>query len=93
MKSKTNNNSFTHLLFNPAQSLEAVRLVFSLALVGILLTLTHGCYLRPARAYTMEDIEAKSLSDIKTHSDITLCSGDVFADPRRIKGIKRSDTD
>ena len=65
-----------------------LRLIFSLALLGMTIGLTNGCYLG-AKTMTPVQIVTKSRHDLETHTGTDYSQERIVADPKRLREIHR----
>lgn len=97
MKRKTNNYKIVrhirarHANAHDHHGLAWIRTIFSLAFVGVMLTFTHGAFMAKPRNLSYREFGISAKEDLHTHDGDTTVNY-VIADPRHIKGIKRSDT-
>ena len=64
------------------------RLVFGVALTGIMASLTHNFYLN-IRPVSLARLTDKAISELETHQDDSYNTNQYVADPRHVRGIRR----
>lgn len=70
-------------------SLQFIRLIFSVTFVGLMVSCAHGALL-PARRLALVNVLDEKYSDLRTYSDVEPAAGAVRTDPRQVRS-KRSD--
>ena len=72
------------------ETLSTMRLVFSVALIGMMSAFTHGYYLG-VKPMSLPQVAKLSEKELETHTGTDYSSDRPVADPRHIRGIRRAE--
>lgn len=89
---KTNTVEINNNSKNRLSSLHSMRLIFGVALVGIMAGATHGFYLG-AKPMSLHQVATASRHELETHTgtDYRSDANSIMVDPRHVRGIRRTD--
>ena len=89
---KTNIIKTSNYFKNKPSSLRSMRLVFGIAMVGIMAGATHGFYLG-AKPMSLHQVTSASRRELETHTgtDYRNDANSIMVDPRHVRGIRRTD--
>lgn len=89
---KTNTVEINNNSKNRLSSLHSMRLIFGVALVGIMAGATHGFYLG-VKPMSLHQVATVSRHELETHTgtDYRSDANSIMVDPRHVRGIRRTD--
>lgn len=89
---KTNTAEINNNSKNRLPSFHSMRLIFGVALVGIMAGATHGFYLG-AKPMSLHQVATASRHELETHTgtDYRSDANSIMVDPRHVRGIRRTD--
>lgn len=89
---KTNTAEINNNSKNRLPSLHSMRLIFGVALVGIMAGATHGFYLGE-KPMSLHQVATASRHELETHTgtDYRSDASSIMVDPRHVRGIRRTD--